>query len=138
MARRENWQVKLYELMEAAHQKPYQLGEHDCLRFSCACIEAMTGRDYWPQFAGLYGNKREALKLIAKHGKTFQDAVSGVLGQQPQPMLLSQRGDLVMYRDEGGDHLGICGGATVAVLADDGLQQVPLTHEGCIASWRID
>lgn len=138
MARFENWQVNLFKVMDGAQNAAYQLGQHDCLKFSCDCIKTMTGKDYWPQFAGLYGDKREALKLIAKYGRTFQDAVTGVLGKDPQPVLMSQRGDLVMYRDEGGEHLGICAGVTVAVLADGGLEQVPLTHEGCIASWRID
>lgn len=136
--RREDWHIQLFNVVEAAQDQPYQLGTHDCLKFSCACIEAMTGRDYWPQFAGLYGDKREALKLISQYGRSFQDAVSGVLGQEPQPRLMSQRGDLVMYRDDGGDHLGICCGATVALLADDGLHHVPLVHDGIVASWRIN
>jgi cell wall-associated NlpC family hydrolase len=136
--RREDWQVKLFEIVEAAQDQPYQLGTHDCLKFSCACIEAMTGVDHWPAFAGLYGDKREALKLIAQFGRSFADAVSGVLGKDPQPVLMAQRGDLMMYHDDSGDHLGICCGATIAVLAEDGLHHVPLTHHGLTASWRIE
>lgn len=136
MTRREDWESRLYAVVESVKDRPYQLGVHDCLRFACDAIESMTGVDYWPQFAGLYGDHRAAMRLIRKHGRTFADAVSGVLGRQPQPVLLSQRGDLLLYRDTQ-DHLGVCLGATVAVLGPSGLAQVPITHAGLRASWRV-
>jgi hypothetical protein len=135
--RREDWPVRLYEVVEAAQAVPYQLGVHDCLKFACECCAAMTGRDYWPTFAGRYTDLRGAVRVIAEYGSTFVEAVGNVLDAAPQPVLMSQRGDVVMYRDDQ-FHLGVCMGATVAVLGPDGLLQLPITHTGMVASWRID
>lgn len=137
MMRREDWPLRLYEVVEAAKDVPYQLGVHDCLKFACDCVAAQTGRDYWPTFAGLYGDRREALRLLMKYGKTFRDAVSGILEAEPQPVLMAQRGDVLLYHDVE-DHLGVCLGATVAVLGPGGLVQLPLTDPGMKAAWRID
>lgn len=138
MARVQDWPEKLAEQVALAQDKPYVLGQHDCLRFTCACIQAMTGEDYWPRFAG-YTTKRQALKKIATIGGSLGEAVSVVLGRPALPSkLCAQRGDIALYQDENGDHLSVCVGPTVAVLTDTGLGFVRLDNDGVRNAWRIE
>ena len=41
--RREGWERRLQDVVRAAQDKPYKLGENDCFRFACAAVEALTG-----------------------------------------------------------------------------------------------
>jgi hypothetical protein len=137
LVRRQGWETRLATVIAMAQDQDYQLGVHDCLRFSCACIEALTGHDFWPRFAG-YGNKRQALVTIARIAPSLGEAVSVVLGQAPGPVPAARRGDLLLYRDPLAEHhLGVGNGERVLVLADRGLWQVPLADPGLIAAWRI-
>ncbi len=134
LTRRQDWPERLAAVLEAARHQPYALGTHDCLRVTCQCIEAMTGVDLWPRFVG-YTTRRQALKTIAAIAPSLGEAVSLVLGRQPQPLALSQRGDVLLYADARGEHLGICTGASMALLADEGLTFVPASL--ALASWRV-
>lgn len=136
LARREDWPARLQETVAVARHIPYKLGEHDCLRFTCQCIAAMTGVDFWPRFAG-YTTKRQALVTIAKIAPRLGDAVTLVLDSPPQPVALARRGDVLLYEDDAGEHLGVCLGLDVAVLGDAGLAYVRLDHPGLRSGWRI-
>jgi cell wall-associated NlpC family hydrolase len=137
LTRRADWPERLAEVVAQANDRPYVLGEWDCLRFSCAVIDAMTGHDYWPRFDG-YKTKRQALVTIARIAPTLGEAVTKVIEQPPQSPLMAQRGDLVLYRDRvREDHLGIALGATVAVLGPAGLIHGALTDAGMRHCWRI-
>ena len=129
------WPEKLAGVVATAQDQPYVLGVWDCLRFSCTCIRDMTGVDYWPRFEG-YRTRREALVTIKKISKTLAGAVTKVLEIEPQEVVFSKRGDLVLYHD-GEDHLGICIGASVAVLGAEGLEYVPITDKRLMCSWSI-
>lgn len=136
LIRRQDWPERLAEQVAAAHAAPYQLGMHDCLRFTCACIEAMTGVDYWPRFAG-YSTKLQALRAIAQIAPTLGQAVTAVLGAHPQPPALAQRGDVLLYQDAAGEHLAVCLGSVGAVLGPAGLVYQRLDHPGFKSSWRV-
>ena len=137
LCRRTDWPERLVEVIEAARDKPYVLGEHDCLRLACAAVEAMTGTDFWPRFAG-YKTKRQALVTIARIAPSLGEAVTATLGRAPGPALSAWRGDLVLYRDaQGDDHLGISAGRDVILLAPEGTLALSLGDAGVICSWRI-
>lgn len=135
MTRTEGWEDRLLKVIEGARTRPYRLGEHDCLRVACQSVEALTGIDLWPRFAG-YATKREAIATILQYGKTLPDAVSAVLGIEPMSPKLARRGDVCHYVDAG-DHLGVCVGEDVAVLGDAGLVLVPITSSALRCAWRI-
>lgn len=135
--RREGWESRLAAVIDAAWHRPYVLGENDCLRLACASVEALTGVDYWPRFAG-YKTKRQYRHVICKVAATYGDAVTKTIGVSPAPARAAQRGDLVMYRNHLDEEcLGVCVGARVALLGPDELLQLPLTDAGMLASWRI-
>lgn len=137
LARRNDWPERLTAVIEAARRRPYVLGEHDCLRLACAVVEAMTGTDFWPRFAG-YKTKREALVTIARIAPSLGEAVSVTLGVPPMRVFAAWRGDIVLYRDaEGQDHLGIMLGPQVALAAPEGWMLVPLSHPGLLCAWRV-
>lgn len=136
LTRTPDWPERLAEQVAAAQAKPYVIGVHDCLRFSCQCIFAMTGVDLWPQFAG-YTTRREAVAVLAKHGATLEAAAASVMGVQPAPVLSARRGDVVTFRDRYGEHLGVCVGTHVAVLGHAGLLFVRLDHSGLGACIKV-
>lgn len=137
MTRVLHWPEALAAEIAFAQDQRYELGVHDCLRFTCRCIEVMTGANYWPRFAG-YTTKRQALVTIARIAPSLGEAVSLVLDQPMQPAPFAHRGDVVLYRDAGGEHLGICTGATAAVLGESSLAFVRLDHPGIAGAWRVD
>lgn len=137
LQRREDWPERLAEVVRQAQDAPYVLGEWDCLQFCCRAIEAMCGVDLWPHFSG-YRTKRQALVTIARIAPSFAEAVTTVLAVDPHPVRHALRGDVMFYRDPTGEeHLGLCLGGTAAVLAPDGLLQIPLSDAGLLCSWRI-
>ena len=136
MARLPDWPERLAAVVAAAQHQPYQLGQHDCLRFTCQCVDAVAGVDLWQRFAG-YTTKLQALRTIAAIAPGLGQAVSAVLGSQPVPALLARRGDVLLYVDAGGEHLGVCVGSTAAVLGPQGLAHLPLDHAGFLHAWRV-
>lgn len=137
LTRRNDWPERLTVVMEAARRQPYVLGTHDCLRLACAAVEAQTGADFWPRFAG-YKTKRQALVTIARVAPSLAEAVTATLGVEPSPVLSAWRGDIVLFRDEQGeDHLGVCMGRLVIVTAPEGTLSMAIDHPGLIAAWRI-
>jgi hypothetical protein len=137
LKRRDDWPQRLAAVVAGAQARPYVLGEWDCWRFACACIEAMTDTDFWPRFSG-YKTKRQALVTIARIAPTLGEALTITLGVEPQDTRMAHRGDLALYLDATGmEHIGVCLGARVAVLGAGGLQQVPVTDAGLLAAWRV-
>lgn len=138
--RRDGWESRLAAVIEAAAGRPYVLGENDCLRLACAAVEALTGVDFWSRFSGNrgYKTKRQALVAIAKIAPSLGEAVTATLAVSPAPTFSALRGDLLLYRDEQGeDHLGVCIGRDVVLMAAEGPLTVGIEHPGLLCSWRI-
>lgn len=135
-ARLEGWESRLAEVIEWARHEPYVLGAHDCFRVACRAVEALTGADLWPQWAGRYRTRRQALVLIYRYGGAFTPAASKLFGSEPVGMLLARRGDIAEFVDPNGEqHLGVCNGEFVAVLESYGLLFTPM--QTCAHAWRI-
>lgn len=130
------WEGRLQRVLEAARAAPYVLGEHDCFRVACAAVEALTGVDRWPEFSGRYRTKAEALRLIASHGRSFDEAFTWFFGGERVDHRLARTGDVLKYTDPTGEaHLGVCVGSEVAVLGEAGLLFVP--RQACGPCWRV-
>jgi hypothetical protein len=136
LTRKQDWPEQLAVQIAGAQALPYQIGQHDCLRFTCRVIEAMTGVDFWQQFGG-YTSLREAQDKITSIAPTLKEAVCKVLGGEPQPVVQARRGDVVLFTDGYGQHLGICTGARVAVLQRHGLAMLPINNVGMICAVRV-
>lgn len=136
MPRLDGWEARLYATIEAARVQTYALGEHDCFRLACRVVEALTGADRWPEFAG-YRTKREAVATLAAHGSTFEAAFDWFFGGAHfTDARLARRGDVVGIADASGEkHLGICLGGQAAYLAPEGLIFLPLKAAHC--GWKV-
>jgi len=131
------WEGRLAEVVEVARSEPYALGAHDCFRFACRAVEALTGVDLWSEWAGRYRTRREALRRIHEYGGAgFTEAGTKLFGVAPARVATARRGDVLEYVDPDGEqHLGVCVGGDVAVLAEAGLAFVKLSQ--CRHVWRI-
>jgi hypothetical protein len=135
--RLENWPARLNAAIEAQRHIPYVLGEEDCLKFACACAEALTGIDYYAPWRGRYRTRLESYRLMLEYaggglGKGA-DKLHGLDARRDLKNL--HRGDWVLYRDENDDHLGICLGARAVGYQESGLTFFPLSL--CIRGWAI-
>lgn len=135
VARLEGWEQRLLAIIEDARARPYVLGEHDCFRLACRVIEALTGVDRWPSFAG-YTTKREALQRLAQHGSSFEAAGDWFFGAPRVDIKLARRGDILALQDEVGEkHLAVCLGHQLACMRDDGLLFLKVSAAHC--AWRV-
>lgn len=133
--RLEGWEQRLAELVEWARSREYVLGEHDCFRFACEVIKALTGEDRWPEFAG-YRTRREAMAKLAQYGSNFEDAGDWFFRRPRVEKQWAQRGDVVAFMTVDGEkHLGICLGADCCGLTDKGLVFFPTSQATC--AWRV-
>jgi len=133
--RLEGWEKRLFAVIDEARAKPYALGEHDCFRVACKTVEALTGVDRWPEFAG-YKTRREAMRKLAKHGATFEAAGDWFFGGESVEVRFARRGDICCVQSVDGEkHLGVCLGAEVVLLAPEGLIATPLPS--CRCAWRV-
>lgn len=133
--RLEGWEARLASVIELAFSRPYVLGRHDCFRVACAAIDALTGVDLWPQWAGRYSTKEEALALMAEFG-SFDKAFDHVFGVPHVAAREARPGDIVKFVDPAGEaHLGVYLDPGAVVLDEHGLRLVPLS--ACTACWRI-
>jgi len=140
MERIEGWESRLTAVIEAARATPYVLGEHDCFRLACRVIEALTGVDRWPEWAGRYATRRECLALLATHGHNFTEAGNWFFGAEPVSWRQARRGDILEYRELSGPqageaHLVVCQGERSAGLLGVGFVFVPTA--ACAHAWRV-
>lgn len=102
---------------------------------ACEIVEALTGIDRWPEFAG-YTTRREAMLKLAEFGSSFEAAGDWFFGAPSVDVKLARRGDICCVETVDGEkHLGVCIGAEVALLAPGGLIYTPLLT--CLCAWGV-
>jgi hypothetical protein len=137
MTRREDWPSRLDAVIQAASERPFSWGRHDCCTFADDCVEAVTGARLWPAGLGTYATAVEAQKrMFAMGWETVGDALDSVVGERVA-VLLAQRGDLVLIPAE-----GFAGAAVVDMtgqfavgVSHAGLLRVPVLD--ALAAWRV-
>lgn len=133
--RLEGWETRLAAVIERARHEPYRLGTWDCFRCACEVVQALTGADRWPEFAG-YATRREAMHKLARHGSTFEAAGDWFFGVAAVEPARARRGDICCVATVDGEkHLGVCLGGEVALLGPGGLMYTPLLS--CRCAWRV-
>lgn len=134
--RLEGWEGRLALAVSAAHAQPYELGRHDCFRLACRIVEALTGVDRWPEFAGRYTTERGALHLLAQHASSFEAAFDWFFGSPSVNVRLARRGDIAAIEGpDGKKHLGVVIDERVAALGPEGLVYVPCAT--CLCAWKV-
>ena len=127
--RREDWEKRLMAYLEQVG--PFEWGENDCCLFAANGVLAMTGEDYAKPYRG-YKTAKGAL------GKLKDLGVDGVatkaLGEPKQPAF-AKRGDVVSFESGDGLALGLCIGAKIAAVGQDGLIMLPMSQ--AIQAWSV-
>jgi hypothetical protein len=129
-------------LIEANRATPFQWGVHDCMRFACRVIEALTGVNRWPEIAG-YRTRREASELLVRYGATdFVDAGDRFFNVPHTVWKRAHRGDIACGDPRGSGRsawypLGVVLGYEIAFLSTEtGFRFAPLAHATCV--WPIE
>lgn len=133
--RQQGWEKRFAEVIEAARAQPFEWGVSDCWRLACSSVEALTGEDRWPMFAGQYYTKGEALRIIALHACSFEDFAGWFFGARPIDPRFARDGDLMLVRQPGMDALGVCVGSSIAVRLERELGFMP--RAAAAKAWEI-
>jgi len=155
MKRRDDWPERLAAFLESrgcylgAQQKPFQWGTNDCAMFTCDAVQEMTGVDLAAEFRG-YMDKSGAAAALAGYVRrrgitsgceTLLEAVAVLVaaehGLEEIEPGMAQRGDVVLLRDDAGQHV-------LGVMGFDGLLAVMLVAGAALViaeladrAWRV-
>jgi len=120
----EDWPEKLKAYLEKNAEKPFDWGTHNCSLFAADWVLECCGLDPLGRLREECKDRASALAILARKG-----GVGGLWARAchrygwPQVhRYYAQRGDLVLYRGQGGHTgIGICAGESFAALEIGGL-----------------
>ena len=129
------WEGILAEAIDAARDRPFRWGRHDCAIWAFDLRRAIAGgHDVAALWRGRYTTARGAVRVMRRLGWQSLEAAGRDLLGEPLPSLhLAQRGDLVLA--DTGLGFGVCLGARAAGIAPSGLVLVPIS--ACALAWRV-
>jgi hypothetical protein len=142
------WQELLHNYFLRRQNEAFKWGTMDCCLFACDAIHGLTGVDLAQDFRGKYDSAltavREMKNFTAGRFQDSEDLVESVavkvtaqFGLEEVPVLMAQRGDVVLLSSPLGKGLGLLGlrGTHVHCAGPDGVVDVPLYE--CLRAWRI-
>lgn len=119
MNRLPGWEINLLKIIEKHKDSPFQWGEHDCCRFSAACVEAMTGINPMDKFPENYHDKKTGQSVLKIEGRgTLLKTLISLFGPWVHPAK-AQRGDLVFRPGKTGPSVGVCLGQFSAFVGEE-------------------
>lgn len=139
--RHPNWPERLHDYIAAAHDRPHQYGQHDCLLHAAAVAEAVTGKDHAKKHRGKYKSQTTAVRHLKKLGFDSPEALIDSILEE-KPIGFAQRGDLVLVPGNDGDWAipAVCiGGDALAICTDgtrDGLFRIP--RDQWLKAWSFE
>jgi hypothetical protein len=128
MQRKPDWAKHLLAEIQAASDRPFSWGEHDCALFACNVVNAMTGTDPAREFRGKYNTKAGSARLSISYGGIgkLAEAIALQCGAPEIKPSLAQRGDVCLIDLGDGDEvIGVCLGDKVASSTTVGLAFLP-------------
>lgn len=131
MNRLPDWEQRLHEVVVANLKRPHVFGEHDCLLWIAAVVEAITGDDLGSAHRGKYDSHAKAYRHLSEMGfdspVTFLDSLF-----DEKPVGFAGRGDIVLVEVPNTNmHLpaAVIGDTALAIVADaadfEGLARFP-------------
>jgi hypothetical protein len=131
--RAEGWEERLAAFIESRRSTPFAWGSHDCCAFTAGAFRELTGCDAMERHTG-YSTALGAARVLRAAGGI--ECIPEAHGCAPQPVALSQRGDVVAVEIDGRVSLGVCDGAVSFFASADGVTALPTAT--CRASWRVE
>lgn len=126
MARHPDWPARLAAYVDAARDRPFLWGTHDCALFAAGAVAALTGQDPATGLAGTYADAAGAARILKALGAADVEHLATLRLGPPVPPALAQRGDVVSVATPHGHALGVCLGGAAAVPGVAGLEFVAL------------
>lgn len=128
--RLEGWEGRLAAHLQAAQEKPFAWGSHDCALWCALWVKECTGEDHLAGREG-YRTARGAARLMK--GKGY-DSVAGIASAHlPEtPVRLARRGDLLLHPS---GSLGICAGVRGCFLGEEG--SFSEMTRLCVRAWKV-
>lgn len=146
-----HWQELLHNYLMRRQNEVFAWGTMDCCLFACDAIHELTEVDLAAGFRGKYDSALSAVRGMrafigesADEATATSDLVEAVALKiaaeheiQEVPVLMAQRGDVLLLDSPLGKSLGILGlrGTHVHTTGPDGIVDIPL--EDCERAWRI-
>lgn len=97
MIRLADWSPRLDAAIAIGRRAAFEYGQHDCLRFPAACIEAVTGVDLFAPFSGRYQDEAGAQALVPAV-EPFLEGLAAQHGWTAVSARQGRRGDLAALR----------------------------------------
>jgi hypothetical protein len=161
LANKTHWQEILHTYLLRRQNEFFSWGTMDCCLFACDAILEITGVDLAIDFRGKYDDLRSAVRtmhaFVAQYPshqlvefelegisveeqdlvESVAHVIASVNGIEEVPLLMAQRGDVVLLDSPMGKGLGILGlrGTHVHSTGPDGIVDIPLQE--CHRAWRI-
>lgn len=129
MTRLPDWEKSLGAYIEAARDRPFEWGQHDCILFAAAAVEAMAGVDIAADYRGQYADKAGAAAILKAKGRgTLLRTLDATLNRRKPSR--ARRGDLVWFNGA----VGVCMGATGLFVGEERLAEAAgaVMREGLI------
>lgn len=131
--KRYDWTRRLYDVIEAHKDTTFGWGQHDCCLFAARCVDAMCDTEYEAGLQAEYQDEHSAMKYIGSFG-SIKSAVDSWLGE-PQNLNFTQRGDVVLFDNDGRETLGICLGRDIVSTGEMGLVSISMSY--ALYSWAV-
>lgn len=131
MQRKPDWPKHFMSELQAAAERPFVWGEHDCAMFACNMVRAMTDSDPGEMFRGFYHTQLGAQRFIDSYGgiAPLAEYVMHDMDCQEVRPAMAHRGDVcVVDLGDRGQALGICAGERVVVASTVGLAFLPMAN----------
>lgn len=136
--KKQGWEKKLSDFIEAAKGVPFKRGSHDCAWFAGKAIDLMTDQDTTSEFIGDYKSKKAAYEFLKQIGYDGLAAVATAkLGEPLQNINYAGRGDCVLINYESQEALGIIdlSGRRAVSVTNQGLHFFDL--KSCVQAWKV-
>lgn len=127
--RHEDWEKRLNQHLESVG--PFEWGANDCCLFAANAVLAITGDDYAKPYRG-YKTAKGALSRLKGIG--VAGVATKALGA-PKAAVFAKRGDVVSFDSGDGIALGVCVGAKIAAVGQDGLVMLPMSE--ALQAWSV-
>lgn len=141
MKRFENWPTLLAVFIAEARERAFAWGQNDCCLFAADAVRVMTGVDAAAKLRGKYKTKVQAYALLKRFaGGGVAETASKITAAHSMPevpVLMAQRGDVLLLETELGPALGIVdlSGAQAVAQGIDGLTMTPIC--AALRAWRV-
>jgi hypothetical protein len=131
--KRFDWVRRMYDTIDAIQGEPFAWGKNDCCLFSARVVDAMCDTDFADQLRQEYQDERTAMLYIASFG-SIKAALEYWLGK-PQSLIYAQRGDVMLFDNDGRDTVGIFVGDGIISTGETGLVRV--SKDSALHSWAV-